>query len=77
MKKYPGKLRLAAHYGKNQVKRVFLADGDALVLSTEKLLKILKVLFETFPKLQRVSSYAAPKDILRNQLACNNWKKPV
>lgn len=38
--------------GKNQVKSL-LADGDALVLSTEKLLKILKVLFETFPKLQK------------------------
>lgn len=61
-------IALAAHYGKNQVKRVFLADGDALVLSTEKLLKILKVLFENFPKLQRVSSYAAPKDILRKSV---------
>lgn len=61
-------IALAAHYGKSQVKRVFLADGDALVLSTEKLLKILKVLFETFPKLQRVSSYAAPKDILRKSV---------
>jgi len=61
-------IALAAHYGKNNVKRVFLADGDALVLSTEKLLKILKVLFETFPKLQRVSSYAAPKDILRKSV---------
>ena len=58
-------IALAAHYGRNNVKRVFLADGDALVLSTEKLLKILRALFETFPKLQRVSSYAAPQDILR------------
>lgn len=61
-------IALASHYGKNQVKRVFLADGDALVLSTEKLLKILKVLFENFPKLQRVSSYAGPKDILRKSV---------
>jgi radical SAM superfamily enzyme YgiQ (UPF0313 family) len=61
-------IALAAHYGKNHVKRVFLADGDALVLSTEKLLKILRVLFETFPKLQRVSSYAAPQDILRKSV---------
>ena len=58
-------IALAANYGRNNVKRVFLADGDALVLSTEKLLKILRALFETFPKLQRVSSYAAPQDILR------------
>ena len=25
-------IALAAHYGKNKVRRVFLADGDALVL---------------------------------------------
>ena len=58
-------IALAAHYGKDRVRRVFLADGDAMVLPTSKLLKILQALKATFPKLQRVSSYAAPKDILR------------
>ncbi len=58
-------IALAAHYGKDKVRRVFLADGDAMVLPTSKLLKILQALKDTFPKLQRVSSYAAPKDILR------------
>lgn len=58
-------IALAAHYGKDKVRRVFLADGDALVLPTSKLLKILQALREQFPKLQRVASYAAPKDILR------------
>lgn len=58
-------IALAAYYGKESVRRVFLADGDALVLPTAKLLKILQALRENFPKLQRVSSYAAPKDILR------------
>lgn len=58
-------IALAAYYGKEQVRRVFLADGDALVLPTAKLLKILQALREQFPNLQRVSSYAAPKDILR------------
>ncbi|MEG0831524.1 MAG: radical SAM protein, partial [Acidaminococcaceae bacterium] len=55
----------AALYGKERIRRIFLADGDALVLPTEKLLKILAALFATFPKLQRVASYAAPQDILR------------
>ena len=58
-------IALAAYYSKDQVRRVFLADGDALVLPTAKLLKILQALRENFPKLQRVSSYSAPKDILR------------
>lgn len=61
-------IALAAHYGRDRIKRIFLADGDALVLNTEKLLKILKALYETFPKLQRVSSYAAPQDILRKSV---------
>ena len=46
------------------VRRVFLADGDALVLTTERLLNILAVLKKYFPNLERVSSYAAPRDIL-------------
>ena len=34
-------IALAAQYARNQVKRIFLADGDALVLPTSKLLKLL------------------------------------
>lgn len=58
-------IAMAAYYGRNRVTRVFLADGDALVLATPKLLKILQVLQEQFPNLERVASYAAPQDILR------------
>lgn len=58
-------IALARQYGGPHVRRVFLADGDALVLSTDKLLKILHKLKATFPNLERVASYAAPKDILR------------
>ncbi len=61
-------IQMAANYNREGVRRIFLADGDAMVLSTERLLKILKVLNETFPNLQRVSSYSAPKDILRKSL---------
>lgn len=61
-------IALARQYGGSHVRRVFLADGDALVLSTEKLLKILHKLRATFPNLERVASYAAPKDILRKSV---------
>ncbi len=44
--------------------KVFLADGDALVLSNKKLLPILALLYEKFPRLQRVTSYALPKNLL-------------
>lgn len=39
-------------------RRVFLMDGDALILSNNKLLPILKEIEEAFPKLSRISSYA-------------------
>jgi radical SAM superfamily enzyme YgiQ (UPF0313 family) len=44
------------------VRKVFLADGNAMVLSTQKLLRILDKLNEAFPKLTRVSTYAIAKD---------------
>ena len=47
------------------VQKVFLADGDALVLQTEKLLEILKAVRELFPNCTRVASYGTAPDILR------------
>ena len=46
-----------------QVRKVFLADGNAMVLSYSKLMRILDKLNYTFPKLNRVSAYALPSDI--------------
>lgn len=45
-------------------RKVFLADGNAFVLSYERLNRIMIKLNESFPKLNRVSAYALPKDIL-------------
>lgn len=45
--------------------KVFLADGDALSLEAEFLLKILKYLQEKFVKLSRVSTYASAQNILK------------
>lgn len=49
----------------NQIRRIFLADGDPLVLSTKRLLRILTKLKTTFPKLQRISTYASPSNLAR------------
>lgn len=46
------------------IRRIFLADGNALVLATDKLLAILDALARTFPRLQRVACYAGPRDML-------------
>ena len=49
-------------------RRVFLADGDALACDTSFLVKVLDYLKEYFPKLQRVSSYASPYNLLEKSL---------
>jgi len=48
-----------------QIRRIFLADGDPLVLSTKRLLNILRRIKDTFPNLQRVSTYASPSNLAR------------
>ena len=45
-------------------RRIFLADGDALNLSTDKMLQILDYLHTKFPKIERISCYAMPKNLL-------------
>jgi len=49
----------------DQIRRIFLADGDPLVLSTDRLLRILTKIKDIFPKLQRVSTYASPSNLAR------------
>lgn len=46
-------------------RRVFLADGDALVLPTDDLLEIIDHLRLQLPRLQRASCYATPINILK------------
>ncbi|WP_339082609.1 radical SAM protein [Pseudomonas sp. TMP9] len=45
------------------VQRVFLADGDALVLPTRRLLTILEAIREHMPDVSRVSSYCLPRNL--------------
>lgn len=49
----------------SNVKKIFLADGDAFVLQTEKILEILKHIKEIFPECTHVASYARFTDVLR------------
>jgi radical SAM superfamily enzyme YgiQ (UPF0313 family) len=48
-----------------RVERIFLADGDALVLATEKLVAILDYIKKLFPECERVTIYGSPQDVLR------------
>ena len=48
-----------------QTEKIFLADGDALNLSTSRLIQILDYLKGNFPNLKRISCYAMPKNLLQ------------
>jgi len=45
--------------------RIFLADGDALVVDTDYMIQILGFLYEKFPSLERVTAYANPSNLLK------------
>ena len=52
-----------AYYGPG-LQRVFLMDGDAIIINTEDLLRILRKLYDTFPALEKVTLYAGPRSTL-------------
>ncbi|QEY58556.1 radical SAM protein [Pseudomonas sp. C27(2019)] len=45
------------------VNRVFLADGDAMALSTRRLLTVLKAIQKHMPTVNRVTSYCLPSNL--------------
>jgi radical SAM superfamily enzyme YgiQ (UPF0313 family) len=45
------------------IRRIFLADGDALIYPQEKLLSILDRLAATYPNLTRIGAYASPNSL--------------
>ncbi len=50
-----------------QIRRVFLADGDALIIPQKELLQILFYLRKKLKGLERIGIYANAKDILRKK----------
>ena len=51
------------HWLQSGAKTVFLQDGNSLIMKTEKLVDILKHLRQTFPSIERVTTYARSKTI--------------
>ncbi|WP_432408125.1 radical SAM protein [Wukongibacter sp. M2B1] len=51
-----------------RVRKIFLADGNALVLKNEVLKEILLTIKELFPECERVGIYGAPQDLLRKSV---------
>ncbi|KAB2913473.1 MAG: radical SAM protein [Dechloromonas sp.] len=56
-------LRLTGERYGEQIRRVFLADGDALVLPTRRLLTILEAIRTHLPAVRRISSYCLPRNL--------------
>ena len=47
------------------IEKIFLADGDALILPMDYLLTVLDYIRDNFPKCRRVAAYATTKAIMR------------
>ncbi|MHB8109964.1 MAG: radical SAM protein [Syntrophorhabdaceae bacterium] len=47
------------------IRKVFLADGDALIIPHKRLLEIVKLVNDAFPKLERIGVYGNTKSILK------------
>jgi radical SAM superfamily enzyme YgiQ (UPF0313 family) len=52
-----------------EARRVFLADGDAMVLPTHRLLEVLQAIRKHLPGVRRVSSYCLPRNLRKKSVA--------
>ena len=48
----------------NSMEKIFIADGDAMIMKTEDLVKILDKIAERYTRCKRVGIYATPKAVL-------------
>ncbi|MBZ4672194.1 MAG: hypothetical protein JG762_424 [Deferribacteraceae bacterium] len=64
--------RMPINY-RHAVKRIFLADGDAVAYPTEGLIRILDYLNENFPNIERISSYAGAHALLKKKIG--EWEE--
>ena len=55
-------------------KKVFLADGDALVMKTKDILTILKYIYDHFPAVEQVTSYGI---LIKNWMGVKNNEKRI
>ena len=53
-----------AYYGP-MIRRVFFADGDALVVKTLDRVLLLAYVHKNFPAVERIASYGTAKDVLK------------
>ncbi|ADL13011.1 radical SAM protein [Acetohalobium arabaticum] len=56
------------HYGVN-ARRLFLADGNSILMKTDQLIEVLEYAYEVFPDLERVTTYGSAYFIALKSLA--------
>jgi radical SAM superfamily enzyme YgiQ (UPF0313 family) len=61
-------IELAKELYGEEVRTVFIGDSNSLVVKTETLLEILKALYDSFPRIERVTSYARAKTLVKKPL---------
>jgi len=62
-------IRLTGQRYGGDIRRVFLADGDALVLPTRRLVSILEAIRTHMPAVRRISSYCLPRNLRKKSQA--------
>jgi len=62
-------IRRCGEFFGRDVRRVFLADGDATMLPTRRLLSILEAIRVHMPGVHRISSYCLPRNLRKKPLA--------
>lgn len=56
-----------------KVRRIFLADGDAVIYPMAGLIEILDYMNQKFPSLERISSYVGSQEFVQKSVA--DWQK--
>jgi len=51
-----------------EVKNVFIADSNSVIMKSEDLAEIIRFLCETFPSIERVTSYARAKTLVKKSM---------
>jgi len=52
----------------SDVRRIFLADGDAITLSTRRLVTVLEAIKRELPAVHRISSYCLPRNLRKKSV---------
>jgi radical SAM superfamily enzyme YgiQ (UPF0313 family) len=64
-----GNIRYCGEHFGTEVRRVFLADGDAMMLPTRRLLNVLTAIRAHLPGVRRISSYCLPRNLRKKSVA--------